>query len=186
MKTFEILKNMGLVLFLGLTAVACSSDDNKDSGESDHFKNVPKGEIVSVEKRFVTLTGYEENTVVAKSVSTLNADTQKWWKYLEAYFEYECDGEYEKEKLEEDGTYYAFYPNGKIYYKSGATGTPVPHHSWAWVDDTKLKVKITPSEGSSAIFEFTELNSKSVVYASYQSEHGCNVLTWEHLVESGN
>ena len=99
MKTFEILKNMGLVLFLGLTAVACSSDDNKGSDGSDHFKNVPKGEIVSIEKRFVTLTGYEENSVVAKSASTLNADTQKWWKYLEAYFEYECDGEHEKEKL---------------------------------------------------------------------------------------
>jgi hypothetical protein len=47
-------------------------------------------------------------------------------------------------------------------------------------------VRITPSDGSSAIFEFTEFNSKSIVYASYQSEHGCYVLTWERLVEIGN
>lgn len=188
MKTLKHLKNIGLALFFGITISACSSsdDNNGGGGNFDHFKNVPKGEIVSVEKRFETLTGHAENAVSTNSTSTLAADTQKWWKYAEAYFEYECDGETEKDTIEEDGMYYAFYPNGRIYYKMGVTGTPIAHHGWAWVDDAKLKVRITPSDGESVIFEFTELNSKSIVYASYQSEQGCNVLTWERLVEIGN
>ncbi len=181
MKTFKLLKNIGLVLFLGLIAVACSSDDNKGGG-SDHFKDVPKGEIVSVEQRFITLTGYEENTVAVNSVSTLNADTQKWWKYIYGKIEYNCEGENESEEIDEAGFYYAFFPNGKLYYKDGVDGVPVAYNNWEWTDSSKSKVRITDNyDGESMVFEFTELNSNTVVYASYQSEGGCSLLTWEKL-----
>ncbi|TDS65082.1 hypothetical protein [Myroides indicus] len=44
MKTFKLLKNIGLVLFLGLTFTACSSsDDNKEAGSDNSGFFDPKG-----------------------------------------------------------------------------------------------------------------------------------------------
>lgn len=187
MKTPKLFKNIGLLLFFGLTLIACSSDDSKGGGSPNYLENVPKGEIVPTAQRFVTLTGYEESAATkSTSATALSADSQKWWKYKDAAFEYKCDGEHEIEELEEDGSYYAFYPNGKIYYKYGVTGTPIAHHGWEWTDSSKSKIRIITNDGESVIFEFTELNSKTVVYASYQSEGNCSVLTWERFVAAEN
>ncbi|WP_158960314.1 hypothetical protein [Myroides fluvii] len=182
MKTVKILKNMGLVLFLGLLITACSSDDNKGSGENaEHFKNVPKGEIVPTAKRFVTLTGYEENTGRGTAVATLNTNTQKWWKYTDGKIIYHCDGIDEVDDAGESGDYFAFSPDGILYYKYGANGTPEGDSNWRWTDSSKSKIIVSAEGEDSMVYEFTALNPNLVVYATYLTEGNCSLLAWVRL-----
>lgn len=168
-----------LVFSLGLVAVSCSSDDN--GGNKDYLKGVPKGEIVPVGERFVTLTGFEEGEAGVSSREASQANSQKWWKYIYGEIEYNCEGENDVEEIEEVGYYYAFFPNGKMYYKDGISGTPYAYNDWEWADSSKSKIRISNNYGESQVFEFTELNANAVVYASYQSYQGCSLLTWEQM-----
>lgn len=180
MKTFRLLKNKGLVLFLGLIMTACSGSDDNNSGggNSDHFKHVPKGEIVSVERRFVTLTGYEENTATLNAVTTLTTNVQKWWKYVDGEIRYRCDGKDEFEDAGESGDYFAFSPDGKLYYKYGKNGTPEVDSNWRWTDSSKSKIIVSTEGEESMVYEFTALNPNLVVYATYLSEGNCSLLAW--------
>jgi len=176
----NLLKTIALVFSLGLITISCSSDDS--GGNKDYLNDVPKGEIVPVEERYVTLTGFEEGEQQTSSITTTSQESsQKWWKYIHGEIEYNCEGENEVETIEEAGYYYAFFPNGKMYYKIEINGTPIEHNDWEWTDSSKSKVKITNIYGDSQVFEFTELNANAVVYASYQSQQGCSLLTWEQL-----
>ncbi len=134
-------------------------------------------EIVSVGERFSTLTGFDEDAGKGLETST----SQKWWKYIYGEMEYKCDGEDETEAVESAAAYFAFSPDGTIYYKFDLDGTAFAHHQWEWVDSSKTKVYITNEYGQTLVFEFTELNPDAVVYASYQSEEGCSLLTWEQF-----
>jgi len=178
------LKTIGLLFSLGLVVFSCSEEDK------NYLNDVPKGEIVPVGERFFALTGYDEGSTSSLSmetsqVSSQKADSQtnsqKWWKYIYGEIEYNCGGESGMETVEEVGYYYAFSPDGKMYYKDGIGGTPFAYNDWDWADNSKSKVKITDEWGDSQIFEFTELNANAVVYASYQSQPGCSLLTWEQL-----
>lgn len=175
----NLLKTIGLVFSLGLMVISCSSDDN--GGNKDYLNGVPKGEIVPVGERFVTLTGYNEGSASSSSMATSQTNSQKWWKYIYGEIEYNCEGENDVEEIDEDGYYYAFFPNGKMYYKDGINGTPFAYNDWEWADSSKSKVRISNNYGESLVFEFTELNADAVVYASYQSQQGCSLLTWEQL-----
>lgn len=175
----NLLKIIGLVSSLGLMVISCSSDDN--GGNKDYLNGVPKGEVVPIGERFVTLTGYDEGSTSSSLMATSQTNSQKWWKYIYGEIEYNCEGENDVEEIEEAGYYYAFFPNGKMYYKDGINGTPFAHNDWEWADSSKSKVRITDEWGDSQVFEFTELNANAVVYASYQSQQGCSLLSWEQL-----
>lgn len=175
MKKLTVLRKVYLLFFIGIITASCSSDDG--GSNSNYLKNVPKGEIVSVGERFFTLTGFEE--YAGKGLETSNS--QKWWKYIYGEMEYKCDGENETGAVDSEATYFAFSPDGIIYYKFELDGMAYPHHQWEWADSSKSKVRITNEYNQTLVFEFTELNPTSVIYASYQSEEGCSLLTWEQF-----
>jgi|SRR5690554_1160418 len=175
MKKLTVLRKTCLLLFIGIIITSCSSDDGGST--SNYLKNVPKGEIVSVGERFFALTGFDEDA--GKGLETSNS--QKWWKYIYGEMEYKCDGEDETEEVESEATYFAFSPDGTIYYKFELGGMTYAHHQWEWVDNSKSKVRITNEYNQTLVFEFTELNHDAVVYASYQAEEGCSLLTWEQF-----
>src|SRR5690554_2441435 len=174
MKNVILLRKVFMSLLFITVVVSCSSDDG---GNSDYLANVPKGEIVPVAERQRALTGFDEDVAPRSS----NTETQKWWKYIYGEVTYNCEGENETDEIEESGYYYAFFPNGKMYYKIGEEGTPNAYNDWEWANSSKSKLQITDQWGETLDFELTELNDDSVVYASYQSEQGCSLLTWEQL-----
>lgn len=176
MKKVILLRKVFMLLFFVTVVASCSSDDG---GSSDYLANVPKGEIVPVAERYRTLTGFDEGSSPNPRIS--NTESQKWWKYIYGEVTYNCEGENETDEIEENGNYYAFSPNGKMYYKYGQEGTPVEYNDWEWANSSKSKIRITNQWGETMDFELTELNDDGVVYASYQSAQGCSLLTWEQL-----
>ncbi|TDS65083.1 hypothetical protein [Myroides indicus] len=181
MKTFKLLKNIGLILFLGLVTTACSSsDDNKGGKGSNLLENVPKGEIVPEAQRFITLTGYDENVAVkSNSATVLNADSQKWWRMEKSGVIYWYEGKYETDVEDGDFTYYAFYPNGKLYARYTLEDTPIEYASWRWIDSSKSKIGVKTSFTEELVYEITELNSFGVTYAHIISEMGYTTVLWE-------
>ncbi len=191
MKNIPVLKKISFILFLSFIVASCSSD-NGGGNDSKYFENVPKGEIVPVGERFVTLTGYEEGANLSSNEETIavtfDSNSQKWWEFIYGEYKEWCDGEYDSEQLEETGYYYAFFPNGKLYMKYGTTGAPQYKADWQWANSSKSKVKITfeeefDGEKFSLDYEFTELNSSAVTYAALISEDGCKFVEW---VQFGN
>lgn len=181
MKILKLLKNIGLVLFLGFAITACSSsDDNKGGEGSKLLENVPKGEIVSEAQRFITLTGYEEN-VASKSISAtvLNADSQKWWTLKDSGYEYWCGSEHEKENMGGGSGVIGFSPDGKIYAKYEFDTTPSEYGKWKWANSSKSKITIIYSLEDEETFEFTELNNTGFVIAEITSDMGCEGVYWE-------
>lgn len=182
MQTFQLLKNMGLVLFLGLTIMACNSSDDNEGGGSEgyeYMKNVPKGEIVPADQRFQALTGYDES-VAAKSTSAtmLSTNSQKWWTLKDSGYEYWCEGEHEKGDGRKDIGPFGFYPNGKVYTKSVFDDSPIEYGKWKWTDSSKSKITIIDSSDDVQTFEITELNNIGFVIAEIISEWGCTRVDW--------
>lgn len=155
-----------LLFFITLTAsvlFSCSKDD----GGNDPLADVPKGEIVPVEERDQALTGFSE---------LKNAEIQIWWKHIISTIDIDCgeESDYIEEELE--NTYFAFKPDGQIYYRQGVDGEEYPYEFWEWENADKDAI-ITQG----VVFELTELNDTGLVYASAQGESGCTAVTWEQF-----
>lgn len=168
MKKIILIKFFALAL---LTVTACSKDD--ESSE-DLMSKVPSGTIVPVEEREATLVGFE---ITNKSQVKQSGDAdQKWWEHNVSTITYDCEGYDETDNLSQtsENVYYAFKPDGVIYYKQGIDGSEFQHYTWEWASSKKEAILV---QGIS--FKFTELNANTVTYASVQGEAGCQVLTWE-------
>ncbi|WP_158960311.1 hypothetical protein [Myroides fluvii] len=171
-------KTVGLILLLGLTIVACSSsDDNGGSEDVKFLENVPKGEIVPTAQRFMTLTGYDENaTTKAMATTAFNAGAQKWWSKVKIGAVYGT----EKTEHQADYLFWAFYPNGKIYFKYLPGDTPIEYADWRWTDSSKSKVTLSFSTHDEELeYKFTELNSSGFIYAHIVSKDGFTSVLWE-------
>ncbi len=169
MKTAKLLITL---LFISLI-FSCSSDE--DTGG---LEGVPSGEIVSVELRNVTLTGFNE----LSGKSNNKGNSQVWWSNATSDFKFtgSCpeDGDYEDENFNTPG-FFAFYPNGKMYYKSSVGGDPTFFQNWRWTDSNKTHVYVR--DETDVAYEITYLNSKNVVYGSKRSEGGCTLVSYEQM-----
>jgi len=156
-------------LMVGAIFMSCSSDDSGDSGNLD---GVPSGEIVALELRNETLTGF--------SGLSRNEGSQKWWSHTTSDFNFSGCGE-EGEDYSYDGLgYYAFYPDGSMYSKSGINGTPTYLQEWEWTDSSLSAIYVRGE--TSVPFTVTYLNEDNVVYGSNQSVGGgCSLTSYEQL-----
>lgn len=166
MRKLAFLKILSLALLL---ITACSKDEDSSK---DMMSNVPSGEIVPVEQREAILIGYETSS---KAQNKQEAE-QKWWKHGVSKVTYDCSGYDESDNISTtlEDTYFAFKENGTIYYKQGMDGTEMVHYDWEWASSSREAIIV---QGVS--FKFTELNARTVTYASVQGEADCQVLTWE-------
>ncbi len=152
---------------LTILFLSCSKDDENDT----NLNGVPSGEIVDVEERNETLTGYSD----LKD----SEESQKWWTHVISSVDYssdECGTDVEYEDL----GYYAFYPDGSYYYKSSVNGTAYEVGSWEWSDSSKEEIYVSNTTGSGN-FTITYLNEDNVVYGSYQSASSCSATTYEQF-----
>ena len=165
-----------LLFFVALTASVLFSCSKDDDGGNDPFADVPKGEIVPVEERNQTLTGFSEQR---------NNDEQVWWKHVISTVDIDCgeDSDYWEEIFED--SYVAFKPDGQIYSRNGVDGEEYASGTtWEWENEDKDAVIIDLwGDGTqSAVFELRELNDGGVVYASLQSEgSNCTAVTWDQF-----
>lgn len=167
------MRKLAFIKIFVLTMVmitACSKDDPSE----DLMSTVPEGEIVPLEEREATLIGYSSSD--KSQTKQVSSSEQKWWEHSVSNVTYDCSGYDESDNISQtsEDIYYAFKPDGVIYYKYGMDGTELEHHSWEWASSKKEAILV---EGVS--FKFTELNATTVTYASVQGEAGCQVLTWE-------
>lgn len=162
------------ILLLLAGAVFVTSCSKSDGGDAiDKFAGVPSGEIVAVGERNKTLTGFDE----VQQKTTDGDEEQKWWEQTVAKADYHCH-DMEDEDLTQEGIFYAFNPDGYIYYKVGVDGTEVRHQAWEWESDAKDAVIV---QGVS--FTIRALNDGSLVYASYQEQSSdCYAVTWEQFI----
>lgn len=143
--------------------VSCGGSDDVSSG----LPGVPTGEIVSVELRQQTLTGF----------SSRGATNQKWWTHEVSNFDFNNVDCGDDDTLNNQG-YIAFYPDGSLYQRYSTAGTAFKTGDWAWTDSGKSAIRLT-RQGESAVFTVTWLNDDNVVYGSNQSAGSCSVITYE-------
>lgn len=177
MKRLKKIKQfMPLIAINLLLLFSCSNDEEKVV--KDNFAGVPTGEIVALELRDATLTGFEASA--KKNEASKGA--QKWWSHVISKVTYNGSAcvKKEGEVLGEKKGYFAFYPNGGLYVRSSKNGTPIRGGSWKWKSSSKNMVVVTIN-GVSFDNKLTYLNANNVVYASAQPHSGCTAYTYEQF-----
>lgn len=175
MKTIKLL----LIGIIGLMIIGCSSDD-----EGDSFNFIPSGEIVPIELRNITLTGFDESPNEGPSPKDLISG-QKWWvvKESDIFFDGSCPGDEETEVFLEEaksqlkgaiGNHVALTPDGSILIKINGEGEPFLNGSWEWTDESKEAILISSAIVSGEL-DITYLNDENLVYGNVQSEAGCSL-----------
>jgi len=162
-----------LVFFFMAAAIlsSCSSDDSSDDGGGNNLDGVPTGEIVALNLRNAALTGFSQ--------LDRNEGTQKWWTHIISDFNYSGCGDEEGFSQEGNG-YYAFYPDGTMFEKSGIDGIPSYLQEWQWTDASLSAVYVRGD--TSVPFTVTYLNDDNVVYGSNQNISGsCSIISYEQL-----
>lgn len=161
-------------LFACFLIISCGSPTGP-SIDNNLLDGVPSGEIVPVEEREATLTGL----TMSKSTESSASESQKWWNHVVTKIDVQnCEG-YEDMEESYDDYYFAFKPEGKLYFKVGADGTEYEATTWEWSDGSKSGIVL--GDYPDVEFEFTMLNENEVVYASVQQEGSCRAVTWEHF-----
>ncbi|WP_432670981.1 hypothetical protein [Flavobacterium sp. SM2513] len=161
----KFVKNICLLLFVSSAFIACSSDDGGDSTLS----GVPSGEIVSVELRNETLTGFSDDE-----------GSQKWWTHVVSSIfssnEEECgwDTEYENQG------YFAFFPDGNYYQRTSFSGSQTLVGSWEWANSSKTKISISNQTGE-GVMTVTYLNDENIVFGNKQNIEGCSITSYEQF-----
>lgn len=162
-------------IFFALTLTAslgsCSKDSNDDDG-GNNLDNVPSGELVAVELRNETLTGFPEGGN--------QSGTQKWWTHVITSVKY-SNSQCGEDLTYTDLGYMAFYPSGEYYLKTSLGEQPEVIGSWEWANSTKSAILVTNSLGQQAEFSVTWLNDNNVVYGSNQGGTSCSVTTYEQF-----
>jgi hypothetical protein len=168
------MKHFKYLLLCGILIVSCNKDED---AAPNFFKDVPSGDIVSVEMRDEILTGVPESSEAGRM--QLN---HKWWRQAESVIDYQgCEG-YEDQEITLEDTYFSFTSDGDFYVKNGVNGSSQYYTTWEWTNDEKSA--ITLGKFPDVEFKITALNENQVVYASHQPQGGgCNVVTWEEFVE---
>tara|TARA_B100000767_G_C19731721_1_gene522023 strand:+ start:762 stop:1262 length:501 start_codon:yes stop_codon:yes gene_type:complete len=156
----NLLKTFILIAFVGVIS-SCSSEDS-----SNGLDDVPSGEIVSVEKRQFTLTGFSD--------SPQNSETQKWWTHVISKASVNGPEECGEDETQNDLGYIAFYEDGGIYYKTSISGSAQRGGSWEWTNSDKNSIITQNIE-----FTVTYLNDTNVVYGSFQTSGPCSATTYE-------
>jgi len=167
---------------------SCSNDDDNSNtlgnSENTSSDSAPVGEIVALELRNATLTGFT-------NLTGKNSETQKWWKYAAHNFEFSdaCFPEGEpvnnnpEVAPETENMYHAFYPNGKTYTKIGVNGTPQDSNTtWAWTDETQTAMYFGGNTSQALLV--TYLNDDNVAYEFEFSENNCSIHFWFHYVSN--
>lgn len=165
------LKKLLTLLVVSFFVVSCSSDDDI----AGDLAGVPKGEIVELALRNITLTGSDDLNVPRNT----DTSSQKWWTHVissATINREECGDDTE---IKNSG-YFAFYPNGDYYAKTSKDGTAIRQGSWSWTSSSKDKITVSTQLGT-VNFSVTYLNDNNVVYASVQSEGGCSATTYEQF-----
>lgn len=171
MKCFFKKVNFFIVIFVAITIVSCSSNDDESSNWLD---TIPSGEIIATEEREKALTGFSEDES--------EEELQKWWTHVVSNVEITGPEECGESIAVNNSGFIAFYTNGSIYYKSSKSGSAVYNGSWEWVDSNKDAVYVSNSLGSQE-FTLTYLNEDNIVYGSQQSEGSCAAITYEEFDE---
>lgn len=166
------------IFLMSFILFSCSKEEN--TGSTLDLKDVPSGEIVALELRDVTLTGYSSILAAKEQKNgTATVSTQKWWTHVVSDIKFnnsECGKE---EKIKNMG-FIAFSPNGNILQKTYKDGTYAKTGSWKWTNKDKKKITVTRS-GESREFTITYLNKSNVVYASLQTKGNCIARTYEQF-----
>jgi hypothetical protein len=167
-------KSLMLFAIAIVTTISCSSDD--DSSSNPEFdSSVPQGEIVPLELRDVTLTGFSYVTTSGKNQTE---ESQKWWNYnIGELISANCE-EY-NEVISLSDYYFAFSPDGKLLYKIGLNGVVYNDRTWQWTSSAKESIYL--DNETDVKFTITYLNDNNVCYASIQHGEGCTVTTYEHM-----
>lgn len=166
----KLLKTCLLLVFIGILS-SCSNDDNITEEETGILAEVPSGEIVPTELREETLVGFNFSS------ERMSNQNQIWWKHGITQQTYDCPSfneEVATNTIVDSGYYYAFKPDGYIYYKNGLDGQEMQHHSWQWNSDMSGVII-----NGLTTFYFNELNPTNVVYYSVQGPEDCQYLSWE-------
>jgi hypothetical protein len=156
----NLLKTFIFIAFVSVIS-SCSSEDS-----SNGLDGVPSGEIVSVEKRQLTLTGFSD--------SPQNSETQKWWTHVISKVNINGPEECGEDVTQNELGYVAFYDDGGIYIKSSRSGSASRSGSWEWTNSDKNSITTQNVD-----FTVTYLNDTNVVYASVQSSGPCSATTYE-------
>jgi len=160
---FKLTKLFVAVAFVSIIT-SCSSSD----GDGNPFDDAPSGEIVSVEKRQLALTGFSD--------SPESGETQKWWTHVTSKITVNGPEECGEDVTENNLGYLAFYPDGGIYARTSRTGPITPGGFWEWANSDKNAIV---TQGIN--FTITYLNDTNVVYASVQSSGPCSATTYEQF-----
>lgn len=148
MKTFKL---FAIITAIACITFSCKKDDNKiddggGGGGSKISSLVPKGTIVPLAQRHITLTGIDEGA------SLRIEKGGKWWKIKDGAkivsFNIVCSGQkvednVKTEELDEDeGPYISFYNNGDIMKSfSSDGGNEVKEGTWRWKDANKDAIR---------------------------------------------
>ncbi|MFY9244016.1 MAG: hypothetical protein WAO74_13430 [Polaribacter sp.] len=154
-----------LLLTLAFTFSFCSGDDS-DSGQ---FPGVPSGEIVALELRQETLTGYS-----AKGV-----DAQKWWTHVVSNIDISGPEDCGEGQSIRNVGYFAFSPNGDLIFRTSKNGSTTTRGTWRWGNDNKNTVYA--SDIGNVEFTLTYLNANNLVIASQQAAGPCSATTYEQF-----
>ena len=162
----KITKFFILVAVIGTFSFCSSSDD------SESLDNVPNGEIVPIEQREITLTGFSENQQ--------SGESQKWWTHVVTKVVLSGPDECGENQTINNQGYFAFYTNGGLYYKSSSSSSPISAGSWEWANSNKTSILVSNQSGEQD-FSVTYLNDSNVVYGSVQSQGPCSATTYEQF-----
>lgn len=174
------LKFVFMLAVISVLAFSCSKENKKSNSGPEISDLVPKGEIVPVAQRQKTLTGFDTSATLR-----VRADAQKWWRTVKGeaiMFKNSCGGSIRRDDLEADTTHYhAFYPNGEIWVREGASAAPIKKGTWKWTNANQNAVKVViddeePDPDFDNVYTITWLNDNNLVYVATikHSENGCS------------
>lgn len=166
-KRISFITSIFFALTLTVSLVSCSKDD--DGG--NELADIPSGELVAVELRNETLTGFPDDG--------RQPGVQKWWTHVITSIEFsstECGDDITETAI----GYLAFYPTGGIFLKNSPGEEPFNIGSWEWANSNRSAIFVSNSAGQGE-FTVTWLNENNVVYGSVQSSGGCSATTYEQF-----
>jgi hypothetical protein len=172
------LKQLFLVLCIGLVTMSCSSDDDNSSSDSITPPNGFSGEIVPVAQRNSALTGVTNFTKTSLI-------TDKWWTPVESAVTVSgCGGGQDGTQTEDNfGAQVSFGTDGYIYNRQNNSTTENTVGEWSWANENKSKVSWNIYQlGQTYTIGFTYLNENNLVYYLNQNQGGsCTVREYLKL-----
>lgn len=171
MKTFKL---FAMITAIALFTFSCKKDNEIIDTGSKISALVPKGTIVPIAERHITLTGLSEGAALKIEKGG------RWWKIKDGAkvvaFNVVCSGQKVADEvttadLDDDRFYISFSNNGDIMKSTTADGAnAIKEGTWKWKNANKDAIEITsededePGETNVSVYYLTWLDNDNLVY----------------------